>query len=88
MATFFKYVGISYNFGKLAKEEYPTAEETLSLYNAILRGLNDRRSVKEHMPRPNNHHRDLYNRWFVNIYLLINFRKYLKNIDFYKLRKQ
>lgn len=46
MRTFFKYIALTYKFGKLKESDYPNADETFSLYNAIYRGLNDRKAAK------------------------------------------
>lgn len=70
--TFFKYIGITYKFGKLKSEEYPTPEETLSLYNAILRGLNDRKNARDQTHRPNRHSRDSYYQWSIQSISLSN----------------
>jgi hypothetical protein len=42
---------MTYNFGKLKPQELPTVDEALNLYNAISRGLNDRKNAKESVPK-------------------------------------
>jgi hypothetical protein len=58
-STFFKYIAITYKFGKMREDIFPTADETLRLYKAIVRGLNDRKAAKEMNPKPSKE-KDMY----------------------------